>query len=255
VATFKEWARGAVSAYAAAPFAPRRRPPKLFVVLTVGRTGSELLRHLLNSHRGVVCDSELLKYQPFFPRLFIDAAQARAHDGATEAYGWKELGVNVERARGTTPRRFLQGLHDDGYQFILLERRDYLQQSISWYRTSTEGFHFHNGDRAQFSPTHIDPQVLLRAARANEAQAVLVRDMVAGFAHLTLTYEDDLLYEHDRNATLDRICDYLGISRQVMSADMIKITPRETRDMVTNWTEVVAAFEGTRFAHLVAEPA
>jgi LPS sulfotransferase NodH len=253
IATFETWAAGAARAYAPALLAPWRTPDRRFVILTVGRTGSELLRQLLDSHPGIVCDGELLDVRPRFPRRYVDGAAVRARRGATEAYGWKALGAHLAGVRSTDPHRFLAALHEDGYRLLMLERRDYLQQSISWYRVQFEAFHFRQGDQVQFTPSEIDPQVLLRASAENEAAADRLRELVGDLPHLPLVYEDDLRDPAVRAMTMVRLCDYLGVSRQDMTSDLVKVTPRRTRDMVSNWEEVTAAFRGTRFAHLVED--
>lgn len=253
ITELQAWARGAWEAYAPSFLSPWRTPPCRFVILTTGRTGSELLRQLLDSHPGIVCDGELLRVTPRLPYRYVESAAVRAFPSATEAYGWKALGAHLTDCLGTGAVRFLERLHEDGYRFVLLERRDYLQQAMSWYRVQTEPFHFRKGEDVRFVPAVVDPQVLLRATAENEEAARSVREMLGGLPRLTLTYEDDLLDEADRAKTLDRVCDHLGISRGEMASDLVRVTPRRTRDMLSNWDEVAAAFRGTRWARLVEE--
>jgi hypothetical protein len=132
-----------------------------------------------------------------------------------------------------------------------LERRDHLQQSISWHRAHTQRFHFRRGEEGLFARTEIDPLVLLRATAENADAAVRLRDIVGDLPHLRLVYEDHLLDASTQPETMRRVCEYLGVSSRPLDSDLIRVSPRRTEDMVSNWQQIVAVFRGSSYAHLV----
>lgn len=237
-----------------APATSWRRPPTRFAIVTVGRSGSELLRVLLDSHPEIVCDGEILAADPVWPRLRVAARTAEAARRGAEVYGWKLLiGHLGDPAVSSGPARFVAGLARRGTRFILLEREDHLQQAISWYRAHATRYHYHRGEEDAFAPQEIDPDLLLQATAVNAEATAWLRRAVSPFPHLHLTYERDLLDPHDRQQTLDRVCRFLGVEPAPMSSDLVRISPRRTREMVTNWPAIAAAFELSAFARFVAE--
>jgi LPS sulfotransferase NodH len=239
--------------YLPALLSPWYTPATRFVIVTVGRTGSELLSQLLNSHPQIVCDGELQSGLPRFPARYVRAAAARARLAGAEVYGWKLLVGQFRDVHGIRrPECYVTELSEAGYRVILLERRDHLQQSISWYRALATGFHHHRGEEGAFSQYEIDPQLLLSSTAKNEEATEWLRRAVADVPHLTLVYEEDLLDAADHAATVERVCRWLDVAPGPTSTDLVKVAPRSTRDMISNWDEVVLAFRDTRFAHLVA---
>lgn len=240
--------------YTPALVAPWYTPSNRFVILTVGRTGSELLRQLLDSHPDIVCDGEILAGSPSFPRLQTMASGARARLGGAEVYGWKLLVGQLRDVKGIHhPERYITRLSEAGVRVILLERKDHLQQAISWHCAHSTEFHHHRGRDATFVPQEIDPEMLLWATASNEEATEWLRRAVAPVPHLSIAYEDGLLDAADQQSTLDRVCRFLGVGVAPMSCDLVKISPRRSCDRVSNWDEVESTFRGSRFACFVAD--
>lgn len=237
-----------------APAASRRWPPTRFVIVTVGRSGSQLLSDLLGSHPEIVCDGEILAADPAWPRLCVAARTAEAARHGAEVYGWKLLiGHLGDPVESSGPARFVSALARRGTRFILLEREDHLQQSISWYRAHATRYHHHRGEEGEFAPQEIDPDLLLRATAVNAEATAWLRQAVSPFPHLRLIYEHDLFDPVDRRRTLDQVCRFIGVEPAPMSSDLVRVSPRRTREMVTNWPAIAAAFELSAFARFVAE--
>jgi hypothetical protein len=249
---------GCARAYAPALLGRWVRPPVQFVIITVGRTGSELLVSLLDSHPGIVCDSEILAESPPFPASYVRAKTALARFHGAEVYGWKLL-TGQFRNIGTVgfgdSRKFVHRLYRDGFQIIHVERRDHLQQAMSWYRAQQNGYHQNQGAAVSFAPDTIDPTTLLWATFANDEASEFLKGILAPLPHLHLVYEDDLQDETRHQATADRICRFLDVAPAPVRSDLLKVTPQETRDMVTNWDEISALFRQSRYADLVEEGA
>lgn len=237
--------------------APRWASPiRRFVIVTVGRTGSELLVNLLDRHPRVVCEGEILALRPRFPRQYARARAARAGWHGAEAYGWKLLTGHFmdgtdSSVTADAAERYIAGLVEDGHRIILLERRDHLQQAISWYRAHHGRFHYRHGDDEAYVPVEVDPELLLRAASTNEVASDQLRVSVKVVPHLRLVYEDDLLDPVRHQHTLDSVCAFLGIASAPASTEYIKVAPRHTQELVSNWPAIEECFRNSGCAHLL----
>lgn len=220
-----------------------------FVIVTTGRTGSELLVSLLDSHPQIICDSEILSIPRAHPGRFVlrRSSLARARRCA---YGFKLV---AEHARLQSPHDregFLRGFAERGFRIIVLERRDLLQQVVSSVRGIETQHHHRQRDHQEFRPMRVDPVAVLCALAWFEDAVSFVRTALAGAPVLDLVYEDDLLDPECQQRTADRVCDYLGLPPARVQTDLVKIAPRSVADQLENFDEVAALLSQTRFAGL-----
>lgn len=247
-----------VRAYGPALISRWAVPPHRFAILTTGRTGSELLVSLLDSHPRIACAGELLHEGRAFPNQYVAARAAMARLRGMEAYGWKLLLSQYRNPGGIVggigdPDKYPARLNRLGYRLILLERQNPVQQAMSFIRAAETQFHHHRGDRAEFAPTAVDAVTLMAATWIIEADTAALGRSLDSEPHLRLTYEDDLLDPGRHQATVDRVCDYLGIDSAPVRSDLVKIAPRRIRAMVSNYDEVSELFRGTRYASYLGD--
>lgn len=221
-----------------------------FVIVTTGRTGSELLVSLLDSHPRIVCDSEILSIPRAYPRRLVLRRSARARARGC-AYGFKLVAEHA-RLQGPHDRSaFLRGFAERGFRIILVERRDLLQQVVSSVRGIETGHHHRQQDKGEFSPMRVDPVAVLCSLAWFEDAVNFVRSALAGLPRLELSYENDLLEPEQQQRTADRVCNYLGLTPAPVKTDLVKLAPRAVADQLENFGEVVSLLSQTRFAHLV----
>lgn len=221
-----------------------------FVIVTTGRTGSELLVSLLDSHPRISCDSEILSIPRAHPAQFVlrRSALARARGCA---YGFKLVAEHA-RLQGPHDRvGFLRGFADRGFRIIVLERRDLLQQVVSSIRGVETQHHHRLEDRDEFRPLRADPVAVLCALAWFEDAVNFVRSALADVPVLNLVYEDDLLEPERQQQSADRVCAFLGLPPAPVRTDLVKIAPRSVADQLENFDEVAALLCHTRFAGLV----
>ncbi len=223
-----------------------------FVIVTTGRTGSELLVSLLNSHPRIICDSEILSIPRAFPGRFVlrRSSLARARGSA---YGFKLV---AEHARLQSPHDregFLRGFPERGFRIIMVERRDLLQQVVSSVRGVETQHHHRRRDRVEFRPMRVDPVAVLCALAWFEDAIGFLRSALAGTPMLRLVYEDDLLEPEAQQRTADRVCSYLGLGAAPVKTDLVKLAPRSVADQLENFDEVAALISQTRFARLLED--
>jgi LPS sulfotransferase NodH len=223
-------------------------PDCRFVIITAGRTGSELLVSLLDSHPRIMCDSEILFVRRAFPNQLIGSRAAVARLRGAQAYGFKLLSGHIGLQDVGAPAEYLRGLHEQGFRLILLERRDLLQQAISHVRAAGTRYHYRQADKITYTPTAMDPMAIVATMFVLEEQIAFARSNLNDIPHLTLVYEDDLGEPGQQQRTVERVCRHLGVAPSPVTSDLVKITPRSTEALLDNFDELVTALSGTRYA-------
>jgi LPS sulfotransferase NodH len=220
-----------------------------FLILTSGRSGSELLVTLLNSHPQISCDGELLLNRRLSPERFIEGRAARARRGGKVAYGIKVLPAHVHDTQDIPDSgEWVRKLAANGWTLIRLRRANRLHQALSSVRANHTDWHFRAGEVGAFQPMHVDPMEVMGTMYAIEWVEHQIAELLGGVDHLSLCYEKDLESPAAQQATVARICTRLGIAPAPTSSDLVRVNPRRTQDMITNYDELVAELQRNRFA-------
>jgi LPS sulfotransferase NodH len=221
-----------------------------FVIVTSGRTGSELLVSLLSSHPKIVCEGEIMSLPRAAPSAALLQRSLRARRRG-QAYGFKLLPDHARLQQRADPAGYIRGLHDKGFRIVHLERRDWLNQAVSVLRALSSQFHFRRGDRAVVAPLRVDPIAVLSVLWMIEDRVRFLRSAVANLPTLELVYEDDLETEERQARTVVRVCEYLGLAPAPAETELVKLTPRSAIEQLENFDEVAALLGATRFAWLL----
>jgi LPS sulfotransferase NodH len=244
---------GRVRTYAEGAIA---REPKIakFVIITSGRSGSELLVTLLNSHPGIKCDGELLLTRRLSAERFINGRAAVAQRSGQRAYGLKLLPphiIDVQRIDQSTD--WLRHLADDGWTVIRLGRRNRLHQSISMVRANHTQWHVRAGDESPFEPIHIDVMQLIATMYVTDWIENQIDHLLKGVDYQEYWYEDDLENPENQSATVAAICRSLGLEPAPTSTDLVRVHPGHVREMITNYDEVVVELRRNRYEQYADE--
>jgi LPS sulfotransferase NodH len=224
-------------------------PERRFLILTTGRSGGELLASLLDSHPKIMCDGELLLHRTPFPDQVVRGREALAGVQRARAYGFKLTRENIVRQEIDDPAAYVRGLHARHYRMIVLERRDLLQQAISFARAEKLGYlHHRAGDGAAFSRLMLDPLAVLALMYVIEEAARFCHEALAGIPYLTITYEDDLATPERQQQTADEVCRSLELPPAVVHSDLVRITPDSIEAQVSNHDELLRVLSVTRYA-------
>src|SRR5207248_10148258 len=108
-------------------------------------------------HPKIRCESEILFMRRVFPTGFLLQRSVTARLTGAHAYGFKLLTHHAGLQDHADPAGYLRRLHARGFRFIVLERRNWLQQAISSVRASATQTHYREADPAVFSAMRVDP--------------------------------------------------------------------------------------------------
>jgi hypothetical protein len=216
---------------------PRNQPNRKFVIFGVPRSGSTLLVDLLNSHPIVQCDDELLLHKMRSPEKYIRRRTALSR---FEVYGFKLLSDHFDIQEIREPDRFLSDLYADGFMIISLIRQDLFRSALSSLYVNHIGKTHHKASDGEL--THekmvVKPDEMKEKVERFKRLIDLHEKALGSLPRLDLSYEDDLLNEKCHQATVDKISDYLGFPRSVVTTQLVKVTGQDVSDFVSNSAEL-----------------
>ncbi len=203
--------------------------------------------NLLQQLKNVHCDGEILSHRIPFPRVHVDALCARS---TTQVYGCKILSFQLcDLQPIPSGHDFLSRLFDDGYRIIYLKRDDVLRHAVSNIAARRFAFHQKKADSARRpNSIHIDPQELLLWMEGSLSLDDYERRVLRNIPHLQLTYERDLEHESDHQRTVDRICDFVGITTGEVRCEYRKSTPASLTEYIANYEELAETLEASPYA-------
>jgi LPS sulfotransferase NodH len=228
-----------------------------FVILCLGRVGSELLVSLLDSHPDVRCYGEL--FAPPYeapdegfahseqndPRLYI-AELASGRDAADAA----AIGFKLPLSSIQAHPNAVTLLDDPELRVIRLTRENLLAQQVSGILAFRTGvWKQRTGEESYGGVTHrVDPARCKRALVKLEAREQEMDRLAEGHPAMRLTYEE--LVAGSRIDEAQRLC---GVKPQSLSSYQRKLRTRRLRETIENWDELSAELRGTRFERFLAE--
>jgi LPS sulfotransferase NodH len=229
--------------------------PRRFVIITSGRSGSELLTSVLDSHPAIVSEGEILQRPRRYPALYLRGhalrmvLRARRGRFIPSVHGWKLITNHVRWHPEVfpDPRAFIEHLAADG-EIVHLRRRNLLNQALSLVHAELSQYHARRGEaRATFEPRAIEPERLLAQLYHYDDDDRWLTKLVADIPHIDLTYEDDLVDEHAQQVTANMLFRELGVPPAEIDAELFKVAPPDPRERVSNLVDVTRALAGTRY--------
>lgn len=224
----------------------RPRAPVRFVIFGQGRSGSSLLVDLLDSHPDIYCEGEHLHvtHNVFFGAPSVLAfADGRSRMVGAQAYGFKFKIYQLFQQGIGDPQKFLNDLHAQGWKIIHLRRQNVLRQVLSNFVLERRG-HPHLMVGKQIDPNlfpfRVDPHAALFMLEDRIRLLKQESEVLRNLPHLEIVYERDLAKVSDREISLNRILDFLGLSHQLLSTKLQRVSSDNIRDMVENYDELQA---------------
>ncbi len=215
-----------------------------FIIYGQPRTGSSLLRDLLDSHPNVRCENEILN--PKFgrvapgkereiicrdPRRLL--AKCRS-ESESDAYGCKLLAHQVR-----APHHVFAELLADGWRIIHIQRRDIFHQAVSYVQASRSGRWVRHSDVEHEEDDVIDAAEFLKIVKRLVRLRARERDVLRELPRLPIIYEDGLLDSADWQRTADSIFRFLGVESAPVVSAMKKTSAVPPSERVPNYDELV----------------
>lgn len=230
-----------------------------FIIFGHGRSGSTLLRTLLNCHPRVVCELELLSHKrlskkhPIAQHIIfpfpIQYLYLKVMFAKKDVFGFKLLMETRKNAEQVLKKLYLKN-----WKVIYIQRKNIIKQSISLYIGRQTQQWVRRPSRP--SPTeiyHIEPQELLKFIDQNISYLEQENKLLENIDYLHVVYEDDLFHSDNWQKTADRIFGFLGISSVDVSSKNVMTDLRTDAERIENFDDTIQFLEYNGYSALVEE--
>ncbi len=226
----------------------RPLPETRFVLFGRGRSGTTALVSMLDDVPGLRCEGEVLHNYVPFPYRHVLGRAARC---SAPTYGCKILSYqiqDVQRPPGR-PEDFLRTLHrEHGFRILYLRRTNLVRHALSNIQARRDTFHRKKSDPdAGPAALHVDPTHVVEWMESSERLGAYEQTLLDDLPHLPLTYETHIRDAEAHQATVDTVCDFLGIESGPVESSYRKVAPPALRDRVANYDELAAHLAGTQY--------
>ena len=230
----------------------KSHPSQKFIIFGQGRSGTTLLRGLMNQHPEIQCDGELLYDPVFFPDKYIACHLANSRK---PCYGLKfKIYQLTEIQRIHDVKSFITKLHTSGWKIIYLKRNNILRQAISNQYASRKGkFFFHKSEQHHLrkGKVKINGTRALKEAYEREYYSREEDKIMQDLDCCRIVYERDLLQQSFHQRTLNRIFKYLGVRTVSVTSELIRMVPNRLDEVIENFQELQSVLQGTSLEHLL----
>jgi len=232
---------------------PSPLPKRFFLVVTLGRAGSDLLGSLLSTHSQIDCAGELLHWPLISPQSYI---LNRAACGNKPVFGFKVAPHQIIKTQKCLSLdSFIRPIHDLGYKIIHLCRSNFLRLALSgWTAKATGIYHRRSSEGISFPKIYVDTTALLRAMASLSREHSVIKNYLAPFAPIELIYEKHLMTRAAQQATVDKIAAYFSLPPEPVSSKHNRVTPLSLREFVQNAGEVITAVSKSGYAADLEDP-
>ena len=220
---------------------------KKFLIISRARSGTTLLRDLLNSHSDIDCEGEILASGRLFPKTHV---KHRIRKHRRPVYGAKILSYQMIQVHGITmPGPFLRHFHDQGFQLIHLKRNTFWQ-TFSLLKAGTTGvYHSDRHKVTKARAIEVDIPNFIDRLRWNDALLNYETAGLKDLPNLEIDYDTELSQPDLFQATATKIFNYLGVSDQPVETKLKKILPSEPGDVILNFGDLVKEIEREGLSH------
>jgi LPS sulfotransferase NodH len=249
-------------------WATLRRPATRFIILCAARTGSTMLRHMLNSHPDVRCHGEVMTGRGVDAFAGLDRAGDPSVTGPlmdrrmSDPQGFlEELVLDPGPARAVGFKIKYEELLLSDYAWLLawlknhrdirvihLRRENRLKRLISEV-TATKVYRLYNVTSEAERP--IAARVSLSAAECledfarTEEREGLFQGHFEDHDTLETTYEAIV---DDRADVRSQLARFLVVAPKILTTPTLKLNSDDLRDMLEDYEALAAALRGTRYA-------
>lgn len=227
----------------------RRGTPRKLLIFGRPRSGTTLLRLLLNQVPQIRCDGELLHDVVIAPRRYLNLLARRSE---AAVYGVKLLSYQMlEVQKISDPYGFMQGLAEDGFRFVHL-RRHTLPQTLSLAAAQQSGRYFNRDGQSGPVEIALDEARFMAHLRWNAQMLDFEDQLMSHFDAIRLQYEDDLEQAGQHQPTIDRVCAQMGVASVPVAAQIARTGGAQGTVQIANRDALIAAANRSDLAPMLA---
>lgn len=230
----------------------------------IGRVGSTVLADLLNQHSQIHWDGEFYpkqneRYLKIISENPIKLLEIKMTQNITDYYGFElkslEKQLYGKNAVNQNFDLFLKNIEKLNFNhFILLERKNYLKQFISYKFAKKTKIHHIKKDTKNINTLEVNPQkslwfgkykTLFKHFEYLDSFYENTKNILKQKKTLFLTYEDDIL--QNPIIAYKKVCDFLNIENQNPKVNLKRTNPYPLSDIIENYDEMEQYFKNTKY--------
>lgn len=237
-----------------------------FIILGRPRTGSTLLRSLLNSHSKILVlgelfrkgthigwdmpgygqNSRLLSLVTNAPARFLQKEVFHSYPKGIAAVGFKMFYHHAETGPQKEIWPHLSGRKD--IKIIHITRKNILKTHLSLVRALETGQWYASKKNAlkDPGPVHLDCQSCREAFIKTEKEEMEFDRFFSGHPKIRVTYED---LTKDRHGEMVKIFNFLGVAYEDTAPSIVKQSGRPLDEMIENYHVLKKEFKNTRWKY------
>lgn len=225
---------------------------KKFVIVSLARSGSNLLVSMLNGHPQIICEGELFNALNLkrkrsaivfwliinFPMLYLAKRLRTAAKTQKPVYGFKLL---VSQWPSDISKGLMM-LKKNNFQCLFLFRRNKIAQLLSLaVARQVDKWVVRSKKEYNQQTIELDLSIVERAMKEIEYNLTLYHKLKEQYCDFEILYEEDLLLP-DKNGPkiAQKMADFLSIENHPLNNYTLKTDPRSDSERISNLDEFLA---------------
>jgi len=229
---------------------------KPFIIFSRSRSGSTLLKRLLNSHSRIHCEGEVLTITDGYlknsfglksARLFtIPYLFMRKMRSPDDVYG-----ATIFIYHGRYIARNIQWLYKLGWKILYLEREDIVNQVFSNMIAAQTGHYHTEIKRKEQLVRHVIPEDSFINLVNNRIRChAKEKSILKATDFFNISYEKDLITAEKREHSLPDIFKYLSVEPEKVETRLMKTYSRPYSQIVENYDSLMMRLKNDGFTEL-----
>lgn len=216
-----------------------------FIIFSQSRSGSTLLKRLINSHSKIHCEGEVLTITDGYLKHRFGLKSARLF--ATPYLFMRKMrspekvyGATIFIYHGRCIARNIKWLHKLGWKILYLEREDIVNQVISNMIAAQTGHYHTENERKEQSVRHVIPEdSFINLVNNRIRWHAKEKSILKSTNFLRISYEKDLMTAEKRELSLPAIFKYLSVEPEKVDTDLLKTYSRPYSQIVENYESLL----------------
>jgi len=228
-----------------------------FILFGQSRSGSTLLKSLLDSHQDIICDGELfnpdegyvtnkwaLKFFRRFPDLLINYRVIRS---LSKVYGYTLFHFQIRNIEF-----FMNQSVDKGWKIVHITRNNIFQQSLSNVIAKKTGFwHRQKENKTPDYTINLPPEELANELEKRITWHRFEEEILKNLEHIKVVYENDLADSRRWDSSMKRVLEYINAEPYPLNTNLLKTDPRPYDEIIENYKEILDYLKKTPLNHLI----
>ncbi len=231
-----------------------------FIIFGQGRSGSNLLRNLLNTHPDIYCDVEILSKQKLSTEKWVKRYLKQKFPGYYLEYKnfrYKEniYGMKLFYHHLTNHEKVLNQLINHHWKIIHIYRKNTLKQAVSWMIAKMDGTWINRDGKKTTNEKiyRIDPAELLRIVENRLKKMEQELQLMEKFENIKIVYEEDLYFSSEWQRTMARVFEYLNTYPVEVKSNTLKTDSRTDAERIENFGEIMDYLNQNGYDYLVKQ--